>query len=1139
MPWEHQAYNSGEPVYVTTLQNNTFVATGLRDGKKTSCVAGVTEVNQLLDSLAASNVPFRTVCGVYDLYPSLCATVTSGQGNVTVGIDGTIVNTFEASKKLERGALISIAADQQWLHYEEKFRRRDPSVAVCSACPTSAALAYNAVTPDVHGSTYKRVSRRRLYQLLFSIPEAQTTAIMLSSNSLVSKCSTFSMAMWWNESGAFLEATFNGTQKYGCNVVGNSLTCSHRHPWKFVNAVPSSRPRSMTAYWKTVFERVLCQQWKPPSPSTLELPLYDTVCAAAKLPSVLIPTSTELQAVTRKFLYAQEIPSALSQYAAELLRANTVKSEIWDSSSEWGVMREYASKVAVETINDFCKADHAGLQTVSAVAVLEPPPVPQQSSPTVQSAPFRAAPWEWSEEVFENAPMLFKQACGAVMLKAGFGWNIWNLDGVNKPETTTTVDADGQSNTTTIFKEWGVTGTDEELKLFWLYAYLKTVPSEVLMTDKDVVKYYDFWPKDVVVGSAVWAELFQIRKTERNRVPVDWTGAELDGTRDQSYAGRNKTNANLTESNWNTLRAEGRALFNGLVYCLTLVPNTKLVQKLPRGVCRSRNDHAEVVHVDNVDTLDAFGPKVHVYVTPNANFPPDSTTPSNVITPFTAYNNKYMEANAETASIHRGAVPRAGSLEWAEFKPVIVPVAQDEFGEHEDSYGYVEGKGDSTTEWKDCYNESKLELWYLRLKSSKSYLQYVHTQIYQQLGELRLTGGDRPSTITITGFIDDQGHYFRHGETKRHSDGKKITGRGSIYTSHQLSYTCYGTKDGTQLIASPHELCTAAQAGLLSDKGVAGVLWKAIHKKSELPPSNSLTKFFTDFTTARPALQWAAPYFDPACAPGSTWEAEWHLSELQLEARSRIANKPDFGALQAAKNLLNPVSRNKDNFKNYVMKLAWAFRHGCTDKEYAVSTWNAVWINGSPPPTSVVHPNYLEESYHNLWYKTGSKSITAGTDEYWIACAGYQTAYNERMIPSFVRSRPVNSQCVSIETYMRRTSTEPTIDGGEWLVYDLILISRDFQTRVFFLTYKDDYFYYRVTPRTTDDGDYGILRVTDKIEGTSCTADFNWEALSTFEVNADNIPFQSGVSVEWASLFNDGEEGDKEFVADNSNQVEQ
>ena len=285
---------------------------------------------------------------------------------------------------------------------------------------------------------------------------------------------------------------------------------------------------------------------------------------------------------------------------------------------------------------------------------------------------------------------------------------------------------------------------------------------------------------------------------------------------------------------------------------------------------------------------------------------------------WTKYNDEYKKANGPRTINTEPVVQRAIVNDWEPLRASFTLKKSNLGGCNPSSFGYAANKELNVDgDWDGSYELAKKPLWHLFVRHAKDYARYVRMQMYQTVkGPSNVlivndgsADGNNPKS-KVYGLCDESGAFFRKGLMKITEDGG-ILGKCYMHVdTSDMVYTVYTDKDKTNLIASPHELCTAAQTGVLR-QSLASVSWKCAKGRSGTTrrgnsyksKMRNLVSFTECFNQARDALKWCAPYFDPACHPGATWSDDWRLSDLQTQARhtpaltdnSMIAAKKAFG----------------------------------------------------------------------------------------------------------------------------------------------------------------------------------------------------------------------------------------------------
>lgn len=1153
VPWSVQAFDP-TPSHKVCITDGVICVEGLST-KIVSRVGGnssaVEQYNNLRGAILddSTAVPWRTCLALFDYYPPLAAKAGSTQC-VTINENGVITVGFEAGKQLED----SDCGGESYTWLDKTIVYRDSAVAVCQMCPVSAALLYSPVCPSIHD--HDRVSRRYLYQLLFLIPDAQGPVICVNDQGhLVYKVkwgsADVTTTMWWNECGVFLKLIHGDEKVYCAHMIGTTLTCSRRHPWR-VKLPSGQRMGSMLEYWKAVFCATLCAEFSRNEGAVPAAAVYSSGAVPhSPLPYRLMPTGCEETKVVKAFVNDQKIPDNLVDIAGRLLKDAKVTSTVWDHNTPWGALREYASKVAISSLSNFlCFPDeHAAFKDNEDSIVTEAPveEVPPPVSDVTQSVKgwLCRAPWDWTEDDYDNVPALFKQACGMVIVNNTFDWDVSVCEfdkETQKPKLPAkAAPDDDKKRGLRMFEKYKPgfeNGCDlEEVKRFWLWAYIREASAAALCCDEYATSFYAFWPESVTVGDAVWAELFGLRPpTTKGKVPEHYSnGRYLNGTYSDTYDYEKASGTHFSGDAWKGMNSLG--VFSSLSFNLKVLPNKTTPVAGTRTTCTSRDENPEIVSVGS----EPHGAEpVHWFVVPPAEFSEFSV--------WKTYNKQYLEANGRR-KVLATVVPRQRIGEWHPFPSHTTVEYDAEKGLNSDDYGYfAPGNRATDNSWKPEFDELKLPLWHLYHRNHLDYSRYVRAMMYQKHG-----GVDSPLVIlrskksrttenlklNIYGLCDDNGFFFRHGVMKV-VDGQ-ITGKSYMHVDIPglLEYTVYTNKGGSQFVASPNELCTAAQTGVLTAGLTINVTWKQVvgttgkYLKGYKSGVKEISEFEKLFRTARDALKWCAPYFDPDCHPGKSWSADWNLSDLQNKARHD--KTVPLKSKQAAMKLLFANSA-KGEFETFVKKLAWSFRHPPPDKKLEsdyVSKWQDVWhsLDRKATKPSIVCPRYCAEKFHYYprLHRSEKNNNTINKvnwrceNEYWFAKIG-----RTRDLP--------HGHCFAQTDF---AVTEQDESSEEWVKIDNPATESDeFRNKtvanVCVIGSDDKYTYYRLHAisggfysykgvQRQSGKNYGILRAVDgdlrKSEATNRSSVLGYAEIG-------------GIKNDWPAYFKQKNVGDDNIVWD-------
>jgi len=361
----------------------------------------------------------------------------------------------------------------------------------------------------------------------------------------------------------------------------------------------------------------------------------------------------------------------------------------------------------------------------------------------------------------------------------------------------------------------------------------------------------------------------------------------------------------------------------------------------------------------------------------------------------------------------------------------------------------------------------------------------------------------------------------------------------------------YTNKAGLQFVASPNELCTAAQTGILTDGLAINVNWKKVIGDNGKYPRGYFSGVVTFddfkelFDTARDALQWCAPYFDPACHPGKSWNADWHLSDLQTKALRDKSVSPE--SKKAAMTLLC-VNQKLVEFETFVKKLAWSFRHPPPEKKLEdnknfVSKWQDVWhsLDRAATMPSIVCPRYCAEKFHyhlRFSRRATNKQEAALTEdmvksrcenEYWFAKIGRTHnipkghCYNQKDF--VVPEKDVGSLWFQIDNPATRSD-----DWEDTTVANVCVIGADADYTYYRLHAISGGFYSYEGVQRKSGTYYGIFRAVDanlkKTEATDHSSELDYSAIE-------------GERSDWSDYFKEKNAGEDNIVWDFPEEIDE
>lgn len=954
----------------------------------------------------STKTEWRTICGVYHHFPMLLAdnVGTDNVGRETLNGSNSMSNV---QFKINEGLVWGMKPTSQCRFPKQVLSNAKKILPLqrCQKAPAEfAALGYARVTIDV--DAYSRVSRRWLSRQLYLIPDVQCSVMTLGSiqGGFEYKCKSCTFETWWNESGMFLVVTA-GSKEYAAHVLGRTLTCSRRHSWQLPDEfLEESQFTNVITYWKRVFEQSLGENWHRSAGDTTTDAAYRGNFVESSLPMELWPRGTDKASAREKtelFICKQIIPSELQALASELYNSEKFKPTVFEKT-QWGLLREYASKVATFSLTSFLDGSHGGLAGTSESDIPAVTAVPELTLAPTKSSVYSVPPWEWSTSTLNACDPMYRTAVADVVcnplflerrefaditLDSGFlSWpetcNIPQCDDglsttfypyLRKAEPLTLTDATMHVNRFRAFATIDSTAEDNYNKDYcfnaqrqrWLCLWLQGVGCKDLKNDMVVRSVVSMWPDSVFLHSFAWTTLYQVQAgRQAEKVPYSpATNTTSTGCATEQHSSH-KDNASFkypekrgdasgTENAWTMIRGtEGlntaMTLFSYFAFRLSIDKFTESIGDAAAARIGRREDDL-LKRAVNFTACVKWTTDLVLSDTEDGLKGRDNAfcvVPIGQTIPDYIENNlKSMVINGYVRNVvpEPYVVPAIAQSEWIEFKPFAFDVKKDSKYGPFSELGFSGNARDQNGWSAECQSEN-LWLYHLYKRCNKDMKAKDKSTVYDLVKNFRLW---KKNTGVCDATFEDRiaievMRCDQDMELFRYGMYNKATRecRGAAYSSVDIAFECYRSTEGV-LYASPYELTVAASVGRCCDDTKKGApVWKC--DGAEVGKDEH---FITCFEGCKDLLVVMSKYFDNGCEPAGNFGNVWLLSNRYAALnKSSNLNLTDEAAESFWSLMQVPVSDRKltlEAIDTYCRKLGWAFKDTTNYKCYGF--WHAAW----------------------------------------------------------------------------------------------------------------------------------------------------------------------------------------------------